>query len=288
MATDSNPTASPEHLDAPAPFRSILCGIDGSRAAAAAASDAIAMAGPDGRVTFLTCPWRVGQGLVEKATLDPTRATKATDAAQKLARDAAVDASVESVAAQDPTPVLLERSAGQDLLVLGSHGGSRAAGIALGSTASTALHRAHVPVLLSRRRADDRTLFDHVIVASDGSPASDGVVEAARRFAPRSARMTLLHAGEPATEESARATAQHSTLADSGGDVSLSIVAGAAHDAIEDAARAEDATLVVLGSRGLQGLRALGSVSERVAHRVPCSVLVLRGAPTTDRLRRPL
>jgi nucleotide-binding universal stress UspA family protein len=38
----------------------------------------------------------------------------------------------------------------------------------------------------------------------------------------------------------------------------------------------EDADIVVVGSRGLQGGRALGSVSERVAHQANCSVIVLR------------
>ena len=40
--------------------------------------------------------------------------------------------------------------------------------------------------------------------------------------------------------------------------------------------RRRDADLLVVGSRGLHGVRALGSVSERVAHRAPCSVLVVR------------
>ena len=39
--------------------------------------------------------------------------------------------------------------------------------------------------------------------------------------------------------------------------------------------RSRAADLVVVGSRGLHGLRALGSVSERVAHRAHCSVLVV-------------
>ena len=39
----------------------------------------------------------------------------------------------------------------------------------------------------------------------------------------------------------------------------------------------ETADLVVVGSRGLQGLKFLGSVSERVAHQAKCSVLVVRG-----------
>ena len=37
-----------------------------------------------------------------------------------------------------------------------------------------------------------------------------------------------------------------------------------------------NADIVVVGSRGLHGLKALGSVSERVAHQAPCSVLVVR------------
>jgi universal stress protein family protein len=39
---------------------------------------------------------------------------------------------------------------------------------------------------------------------------------------------------------------------------------------------AERADLVVVGSRGLHGLRALGSVSERVAHDAACSALIVR------------
>jgi nucleotide-binding universal stress UspA family protein len=38
----------------------------------------------------------------------------------------------------------------------------------------------------------------------------------------------------------------------------------------------EPSDLLVVGSRGLHGIRALGSVSERVAHKAPCSVLVVR------------
>jgi nucleotide-binding universal stress UspA family protein len=38
----------------------------------------------------------------------------------------------------------------------------------------------------------------------------------------------------------------------------------------------KEADLLVLGSRGLHGLRALGSISEQVAHRATCSVLVVR------------
>jgi nucleotide-binding universal stress UspA family protein len=280
MMMRADPTAS-QGVERTAPFRKVLCGIDGSRAAASAADDAIAMAAPDGEVTFITCPWRIGQGLVEKATLDPARAAKATDAALHVAHDACVDATVEVVHAPDPTPVLLERAAQYDLLVLGSHGGSRAAGIALGSTASAALHRADVPVLLSRHPAKGQTLFDDVLVASDATPESQRLVEVAQRVLPRVGRLTIIHVSsredDPGMHQ--RLVRQYDDLGEEAQNrVDLRAVPGAAHEEIERAARDDRATLVVLGSRGLHGLRALGSVSERVAHRVPCSVLVLRGA----------
>jgi nucleotide-binding universal stress UspA family protein len=43
-------------------------------------------------------------------------------------------------------------------------------------------------------------------------------------------------------------------------------------------AASESADLIVVGSRGLHGLKALGSVSERVAHQARSSVLVVRPA----------
>jgi nucleotide-binding universal stress UspA family protein len=45
-------------------------------------------------------------------------------------------------------------------------------------------------------------------------------------------------------------------------------------------AASELADLVVVGSRGLHGLKALGSVSERVAHQARSPVLVVRPAHT--------
>ena len=51
--------------------------------------------------------------------------------------------------------------------------------------------------------------------------------------------------------------------------------------------RSRVADLIVVGSRSLHGLRALGSISERVAHRARCSVLVVHqpspaGATASD------
>jgi nucleotide-binding universal stress UspA family protein len=51
---------------------------------------------------------------------------------------------------------------------------------------------------------------------------------------------------------------------------------------IPELAARERASLVVVGSRGLNGTRAISSISERVAHAAPCSVLIVR-PPADDR-----
>ena len=53
---------------------------------------------------------------------------------------------------------------------------------------------------------------------------------------------------------------------------------GSPADRLPAMAASIGAGLVVLGSHGRSGMRAVASVSERVAHSVPCSVLVLRAS----------
>jgi nucleotide-binding universal stress UspA family protein len=60
--------------------------------------------------------------------------------------------------------------------------------------------------------------------------------------------------------------------------------AHAAVAALRDASR--EADLLVVGTRGLRGLAAVGSVSERVGHHAPCSVLVVKsGARHREEVR---
>jgi nucleotide-binding universal stress UspA family protein len=66
--------------------------------------------------------------------------------------------------------------------------------------------------------------------------------------------------------------------AELGAEPTLIRESGHAADRILATAAAQGASLITLGSRGLTGVRALGSVSERVAHRAHCSVLVARPA----------
>jgi nucleotide-binding universal stress UspA family protein len=54
------------------------------------------------------------------------------------------------------------------------------------------------------------------------------------------------------------------------------VAAGHAHEVIEEKATPENVSLIVMSSRRLSGLRAQGSVSERVVQEAPGSVLVVR------------
>jgi nucleotide-binding universal stress UspA family protein len=62
-------------------------------------------------------------------------------------------------------------------------------------------------------------------------------------------------------------------------DVTTSVAEGQAARVLLDAAR--DADLLVVGSRGLGGLRELllGSVGQQCAHHAPCPVVIVRHVP---------
>jgi nucleotide-binding universal stress UspA family protein len=116
-------------------------------------------------------------------------------------------------------------------------------------------------------------------VASDGTPDSDRLVDIAATIARRcDGRVTLLHVSTDEPPERHHHCARQAARLFETMDVEpiFRSEKGRAHDVLVSATRAEETSLVVMGSRRLSGVRALGSVSERVAHRAPCSVLVVR------------
>lgn len=154
------------------------------------------------------------------------------------------------------------------LVALGSHDTSRSVGILLGTTATTLLHEAPCSVLLARAPADLSAFPSSIVVGVDGSSAALLAFDAARVLGERlgvPVRVLVASGGKPVHFEGLR------PLPGLEWDDRKPL------DALVDASASAD--LVVVGSRGLHGLTALGSVSERVAHRAACSVLVVRGAP---------
>ncbi|GIU91094.1 MAG: hypothetical protein KatS3mg010_2193 [Acidimicrobiia bacterium] len=188
-------------------------------------------------------------------------AQRAIDRARELAPDA--DARiVDGDAARALRWILEDEGA---TLVAVEDGRSRAAGILLGSVATSLLHDAPCSVLIARRRADLERFPSEIAVGVDGSPES-------------------LRAAAVAKELGERVGARVRALVATGGkeirpdeiDVGLPLECDERPPVDALVAASETADLVVVGSRGLHGIRVLGSVSERVAHRTACSVLVVR------------
>ncbi len=271
----------------PAAFGDIVCAVNGSRGSAEAARQAIALAGPGSALTFIAVFYATGTGLAETAGLGEKRARKALDEAAGLAHRTGVSAATKLRRGRSPNQVLLTESKRHELMVLGSHGGSRAGGILLGSTATRATHDASRALLVARRPVGRwRDFPTGILVATDGSAGSWAATRAAGRIGrARGSRIVVLHVPNEAPEERREVVTEQAaaiqeltgakpTVTDGGGQVAERIV---------DTARSERCSLIAIGRRGLTGIRALGSVSERVVHQARCSVLVV--PPKADSAR---
>jgi nucleotide-binding universal stress UspA family protein len=252
-------------------FGSVLVGIDGSPEALEAARQASVLT--EGRVVLLAA-YDIAAALVggtgpavpayydeelqrseAERTLAQARGTseRLASAEGRIVRGASWDELIREVEREQHT-----------LVVVGSHGQGRIKGIVLGSTATELVHKASCPVLVARTAGAD--FPRRIVVGVDGSPESAAAYAGARHLSERFSaelRAVVAQGGEGVDEQLvAKIVDQREDLPD---EPVHAIVSAAA-----------DADLVVVGSRGLHGLKALGSVSERVAHQADCSTLVMR------------
>jgi nucleotide-binding universal stress UspA family protein len=255
------------------PFPRILCAVDRYDAARTAIEQAIALAGGGARIVF-AAQW-YGKGSLERAAEADEHAHDAAERAVEQAHEAGVEARAEYFHSSRLSDALLSQSAWHDVVVVGAHPHSRATGIVLGETATVLAHRCAIPVLVARRRP----LAAGVVTATRAVPADRAVLTAAIHIAARvGAELTVVHVAERGDER--RQSELKAELANAralfGRPLDNLEVEGPAARAIVDVAEGDGAGLVVVGSEGRQGLPALRSVSERVAHSAPCSVLVVR------------
>jgi nucleotide-binding universal stress UspA family protein len=242
-------------------FERVVCGVDGSAESLEAVRQADVALEPGGRLVLVsvvdlsdTIHFQIAPTAIHAARRALARADEldretvdALEAARGAVRHAADLASVQ--AAGPPSSALVETVVAEHagLAVVGTHGRGRIAGIALGSVATRMLHRAPCSVLVARQGVGDWAPGT-IVVGVDASPEADAALEAAEALRVRFG----------------------STL------TSLEIEGRRPAHGLIEAARGAD--LLVVGSRGTHGARSLGSVSERVAHEAPCSVLVVRPA----------
>jgi nucleotide-binding universal stress UspA family protein len=278
MSATLNAPPTPLALVTPQQFEKIVVGVDDSEHALEATRQATELLSPHGLLTLLAAyqfsPTVISWGFSSYAYLDPklreelqenAQATvrKAAEAARALGVPELVEGKTQSEIA---AKALVDEAArqGADLVAVGAPPHGRAWGIISGDCATTVLHKALCSVLFARAPVTGGLKL--VTVGIDGSKESEKAFQVAKALAERAgAKLTVLAAYGGFALDLEAVEAIDPDYTSSANDVVTALVGYAGQS-----------DLLIVGSRGLHGLRALGSVSERVAHEASCSVLVVR------------
>ena len=271
-------------------FARVVCGVDGRRLGFEAVRQAARLTSPAGRLTlvgvveiFAALSGRWGdEPSRRRLNAMPERGLE--ECVAELAERARDSLSWAETQVSGPAEVRSRVVEGEayagllgavrddpaDLVAIGAGGGGRLAGAVLARTAALVLHDAPCSVLVARLGYDPERVPSRVVGGVDGSPGSRAALAVAADVCRRGGGvLTVVTAGHD--QERALAALDgfdepHEHIATPDRPV----------DVIVAAARTAD--LTVVGSRGLHGASALGSVSERVVYRAASSVLVVRTA----------
>lgn len=275
----------------------IVTGTDGSPHATAAMQWAAEEASVHGADLEVVLVWSyLDQFHTDRSDrFDPdyTEATARAALAAWVTETLGADATVEQRVECDlPARALLEAGDAADLLVLGGRGRGGFEGLLLGSVSGRVAQLASRPVAVVRDLAPVRG--GRVVVGVDGSARSTTALRwAAAEARARDADLEVVHAWRPplvltppvlssypdssVLEQAGRAVLDAS-LADpslEGTRVHPQLTAALPARALIE--RAAEATLVVVGTRGLGRMTGtlLGSVSRQLLHHAPCPVVVI-------------
>jgi len=268
-------SARPEAADV---FDRIACGVDGSEASIDSVRQVARLAPEGAEVTLF--------GVAnESAAVSIGWPDFPVSHAAKVSRET-IEAGIERARAELPAHVTVQsgivtgppaplsvvepKVRNATVVAIGSHGHRRMSGIMIGSVATALIHSAPCSVLVCRPARSDG-FPRSIVVGLDGSAQSRLAAGHAAAIAARTGAELrgLVAMGGAAVDY----TEVRSIVIDNGDF----LLTDDERDPV-DAFAAVEADLLVLGSRGLRGVRALGSVSERAAHRAGCSVLVIRPA----------
>lgn len=139
-------------------------------------------------------------------------------------------------------------------------------------------------------------MFNHILVAADGSPYSERAAQKAVIVAKANehATITIVYVVDSSTTKKdvlqsldaysrterrkTKLTAVESIIKQSAVAYKLEILHGSPGETIVDYAKQHNVDLVVIGSRGLNTLQemVLGSVSHKVTKRADCPVMVVK------------
>jgi nucleotide-binding universal stress UspA family protein len=264
-------------------IRKILCAVDGSQASEEAAREAVALARAGAQLEVVAIDRTLHQLLMRPGNLREEKLREALRQTLATARKAGVSASGRMLKGLHARQVLLEDSRRFDLLVLGTHGHSRASGIGFARTASELAHRTEKAVLVARERAGGSPFPARILLASDGSRSSWAPAKVAAGFAESlDSEIAILHVFKLARNRHRAELDLQIAMVEAAMRRPPQVIEtrGLTSRAIIGAAERHDSSLVILGHRGLRGPHALMSVGERVFHQAPCSVLLAPQART--------
>lgn len=282
----------------------VIVGVDESEGAADALRWAVREAELHGWTVTAVMAWGfldqhhaiVGEGFDPDYGKDDARAALDTIVVAALGADAA-GAVERRVACDLPALALLDTSSGSELLVVGARGLGGFRGLLLGSVSQHCLHHVTTPIAIVRAgpdRAAERT--ERIVVAVDGSETSQRALRwALEEGRLRRAAVAVVHASnplylggypysagsiDPAIFEHASRRVLDSAIAaedTSGLPVPVEQISRSGGAAAVILEAAEDAELVVMGSRGLGGFKGvlLGSVTTQVSRHARCPVVVV-------------
>ncbi len=259
------------HASEPQVFERILCGVDGTPASLVAVMQALRLQDEHGRVLLLAVAnlaraAHAGMAAPHAAELLQYEAEAALAEAQAIAPSAS-----SRLLDGNPVAVMLRQAEAEraTLIAVGSHGRGRAAGLLLGTVAARMLRDATCSVLIARAPRDSEAWPQTVVAGVDGSLESAAAFTVARSLAGRfgGSVRAVASSRDQLDREAAQAISPELEEHDA--------------PAVEVLLAASESTdLIAVGSRGLHGVKALGSVSERVAHQARSSVLVVRSGQT--------
>ena len=193
---------------------------------------------------------------------------------------------------------------GADLVVVGTHGRTGLRWFLLGSVAAGVVRRCETDVLVARREGAGRGGFHRILVATDFSPGAERALDRALDLAAEGAQVEVIHccgvrwpalvySGAPlaaiprppdpvAREIEAAAVARGEKLVAPrrrpGIQLTFQAVGGPPMPGLIHRLEEGQYDLVALGSHGRRGFRmfSIGSLTEAVVRKAPCSVLVGR------------
>jgi nucleotide-binding universal stress UspA family protein len=249
-------------------FNRIVCGVDGTPASDPALHQALRLIAAEGSLVLLAVTnvadaAHAGIAAAHAAGLLQHEAEAVLEKAKAIAPSAHW-----KLVHADPATALLREADDATLVCIGSHGRSRAAGLLLGTVAARMLHEGHCSVLIARDAPSPEKWPQTIVAGVDGSEGSATALAAARSLADHfGSRFRAIASTEHGLDIN-RARELAPELEEDERDVLATLRAAS-----------DSADLLVLGSRGLHGVKALGSVSERAAHQARSSVLVVRPGP---------